>query len=201
MEDALNRKWPECGPYERALMLALADVVAQRPAGEMEKEAAYHERLSDRVAAQAIRDALVLGRFGVSFSERRLREIMEFMTTPDTSGRFMIGPKVRAEDARLVVGLVVDAPWFKSQQTVPLNIGLPEILRAFAPKPTDHDMEVAMDLDNPTAAYAMRERIEKQNAEREHYIQVLSGELVKALRKWVEAQDPVKGVLPDNILP
>lgn len=199
MKDALERTYEACGPYERALLLALHDVVAGRAPGQMAEEARAHRRNWRDVEAQAIEDALVLGRFGVEFSERRLRQLLEFLSRPNTPFAYQPGPKIRPEDARIRVALVVDAPWFKQPQTMPLELGMPELLRAFAPRPTEHDMDIAYGTE--PAAYEMRRKLEALNAERQKYLQVVVAALTKGMKQWLEAQDPVKGTLPENILP
>jgi hypothetical protein len=195
----LSGTWQEVSHYERCLMLALADVVEGRAPGVMAEEAHMYRQSMMDDEARAIEDALVLGRFGISFSAQKLQEILERMVTPVASPKYMAYPKLQANDARVHFALVIDAPWFKNAQLLPLAVSLPDVLRAFVPKPSEHDLEKARGLD--MLGDRMREQIRQQMAEREKWSQVVSMELQKGMKRWLEQQDPVKGVLPENVLP
>jgi hypothetical protein len=97
-----------------------------------------------------------------------------------------------AEHVPLVrISLCFDAPWMKARQEMNLEIGLADILRAFAPREREHDGGIPN-------MYQIEELRRKKEA-RVKYTEHLTHEIMRALRRMVESGDPLKGVYPDNI--
>ncbi|HRH68837.1 MAG TPA: hypothetical protein PLB89_04950 [Flavobacteriales bacterium] len=186
--------------YDHTLILALADVLNNRPLGEMKLEAADHRNHRRTDEATAIEDALVLAKFGVEFSKSKMERLLVDMAKPKfypKPARYTSLPA----DRTIFISISIDAPWMRNVQQIPLDISCPDILRAFAPLPREHDLQEATRSNDPFQEERFRHEFDRIRKQRDEFQDAIVQELLKKLKQWQEEQDPVKGILPENILP
>jgi len=176
-----------------AHLLAMADLLDGRDIGELYKEMRYNLERFNLPEAEGILMAIVKAKQGVPVDVDAVdRLVRETMDGP------RLGPfiKQRPDHLRTVFfTLRIETPWAKNAVELPLRVTYPDVLRAFRPLPREHDLDSRFDARNNTL-----EQVRQQNSARENAEQAIGQELKSMLRKWMQSQDPVKGVYPDNVI-
>lgn len=169
-------------------LLTLADFLDGRSMGESMARLNYAKRMRDQDAITGIEAALkYLEEGGVTIDRIKVQEHIQ----RQVQSRIMLGGPVVGsnEQPRIRIALRFEAPWMKQTQELNLEVGLSDILRAFAPLPRNHDTM-------PSIHEMVEMRRKKE--ERTKYTSQLSNELMRALRRMVESGDPIKGLYPEN---
>lgn len=175
---------------QHAYLETLASWMAHRDTSDARGELRYAERNLDSDRANGIRAALeYLDKGGPEMDVERVNRHVQRIMMREI---FPIHIPVdrRANDVPLIrIALRFDAPWMKQPQELNLEVGLADMLRAFAPLPRNHDAMPSI---------REMEEMRRKKEERTKYTTQLSNELMRALRRMVESGDPIKGLYPEN---
>jgi hypothetical protein len=181
---------------QHAYLLTLATWMDKRDLHDMHAELDQAVRLGHHDTAKGIRKALeYLDKGGPEMDVERVNQHVariikrEFVLSMMPSTHLHPG----ANSVPLIrISLRFDAPWMKQVQEINLEVGMAEILRAFAPLPRVHD--------GGFPSIAELEEMRRKKEERTRYTTYLTNEIMRGLRRMVESGDPVLGVFPDNVL-
>jgi hypothetical protein len=181
---------------QSAYLLTLATWMDKRDLHGMHGELAQAERMRDTETASGIRKALeYLDKGGLQMDVERVNRHVERIIKREFVLSMLPSTPVHpsANSVPLIrIALRFDAPWMKSAQEINLEVGMADILRAFAPLPRVHD--------GGFPSFAELEEMRRKKEERTRHTTYITNEIMRALRRMVESGDPVLGVFPENIL-
>ncbi len=177
---------------QAAYMLTLADLADGRVLIEVNRELHHARSMGDTETVKGMERALKEvgdGTFTMAadkLDEQLRRAVERFLPTRPHHGHG--APLIRIE-------LHVEAPWMKSVHAIKLNLGYADMLRAFAPMPREADLpdHLGQHVVN------IREEVMKRRKQREEFAQVVTNELMRGIRTWLQAQDPVRGIFPEHV--
>lgn len=179
----------------RAYLLALATWMDKRDMRDLHEELADASRRGDEETRQGYVAAIeYLSDGSLQMDVERVNRHVERVIMREFVHAMLPSRSLHpsAQHVPLVrISLCFDAPWMKARQEINLDVGLADILRAFAPLDREHD--------GGMPSIDLMEELRRQKEARVKYTEHLTHEIMRALRRMVKSGDPLKGVYPENI--